>query len=241
MPMTVVAIVNGMIGVAILVMPEVALKSGWLSVILIVLVAGFFSFYSSFIGLVHLGDQKDLDAALLRHFNGNKFIKKFYDFVVCVSVFFAVSLFFDMIVTQCESLIFAKGNVVNPIVNSVILVGWCVMLKYYDFGAHIMGYGILSIVGYLLFLLWAGASAPEGEHRMPVVGSSVVEFLTLMQYGLSVQTYILPVTLQHPNPRNHAKIILLGFIVGCAIYYYTSFIGAHGTHSPSQPLPTGKR
>ena len=101
MPMTVVAIVNGMIGVAILVLPEASLKAGWLTIIFIIFIAAIFSFYSCYIGLIHLGDQKDLDTALLRHFNGNKFINKFYDFVVCCSVFFVVSLFFDLIVTQC--------------------------------------------------------------------------------------------------------------------------------------------
>ena len=51
---------------------------------------------------------------------------------------------------------------------------WCIVLKYYDFGAHIMAYGILSIVGYLLFLLWNGVSAPEGDNKLPVVGTDVI-------------------------------------------------------------------
>ena len=107
MPMAVVAIVNGMIGVAILMLPLIAFNSGWLSSILIVLITGSFSFYSCYIGLTHLGDQSDLDSALLRHFNGGKAIKYFYDFVVWLSVLFVVSLFFDMIVTQCKNLLFS--------------------------------------------------------------------------------------------------------------------------------------
>ena len=49
-----------------------------------------------------------------------------------------------------------------------------------------------------------------------------------MQYGLAIQTYVLPVTLQHKNPTNHVKILILSFIVGASTYYYTSFIGAYG-------------
>ena len=62
----------------------------------------------------------------------------------------------------------------NPIVNAIVMLGWCIVLKYYDFGAHIMAYGILSIVGYLLFLLWNGVSAPEGDNKLPVVGTEVI-------------------------------------------------------------------
>lgn len=79
---TVVALVNGMIGGSILVLPLVALEGGWLYSLLVILFTGVFSWYSCHLSVIHLGDQKDLDHALLRHFNGSKFLKIFYDLCV---------------------------------------------------------------------------------------------------------------------------------------------------------------
>jgi amino acid permease len=91
---TVVALVNGMIGGSILVLPLVALQAGWLEAILVILITGIFSYYSCYLSILHLGDQKDLDCALLRHFNGSKIIKIFYDFCVWSSILLLLTLYF---------------------------------------------------------------------------------------------------------------------------------------------------
>lgn len=91
---TVVALVNGMIGGSILVLPLIALKAGWLETIFVILITGGFSYYSCYLSILHLGDQKDLDYALLRHFNGSKVLKIFYDFCVWSSILLLLTLYF---------------------------------------------------------------------------------------------------------------------------------------------------
>jgi amino acid permease len=59
--MTVIALVNGMIGGIILVMPILALKTGYLMIAPVVLISGFFSYYSCLLCLKHLKNYKDLD------------------------------------------------------------------------------------------------------------------------------------------------------------------------------------
>lgn len=59
--MTVVALTNGMIGGIILVMPILALKSGYLMIMPVVIVCGFFSYYSCLLCIKHLRNYKDLD------------------------------------------------------------------------------------------------------------------------------------------------------------------------------------
>lgn len=66
--MTTVALVNGMIGGIILVMPIMALQSGYIMIAPIVFISGFFSFYSSMLCVRHLRNYKDLDEAVLKHF-----------------------------------------------------------------------------------------------------------------------------------------------------------------------------
>lgn len=59
--MTIVGLVNGMIGGIILIMPIIALESGYVMIAPIVLVSGFFSYYSSMLCVRHLRNYKDLD------------------------------------------------------------------------------------------------------------------------------------------------------------------------------------
>ena len=100
MPTTVLAIVNGMIGGSILVIPLTSLQAGWAYTLIVILITGLFSFYSCYIAIIHLGDQKDLDSALLRHLNGRKFLKIFYDFCVWIGLVLLLMLYFDLIVVQ---------------------------------------------------------------------------------------------------------------------------------------------
>jgi len=100
LPTTVVAIVNGMIGGSILVLPLVALDGGWAITLVVILITGFFSFYCCYLAMLHIGDQGDLDQALLRHFNGSKFLKVFYDFCVFIALLLLLMLYFDLIVIQ---------------------------------------------------------------------------------------------------------------------------------------------
>lgn len=98
--MTVLALVNGMIGGSVLVIPVTSLEAGWFYTVIIILLTAVVSFYSCYLGVIHMGDQKDLDSALLRHFNGSKFLKLFYDFCVWIGITLLLMLYFALIVIQ---------------------------------------------------------------------------------------------------------------------------------------------
>jgi len=55
-PLTVVGMVNGMIGGLILILPVDALNSGYMFTLIVILVTGGFSFYSCYLCVVHLGN-----------------------------------------------------------------------------------------------------------------------------------------------------------------------------------------
>ena len=96
----IVAMINGMIGGLILVLPILAKQGGVVMSGLIILITGFFSFYSCYLCVIHLGQHTDLDQALVNHFNRSKVIQVFYDFLVFINLTFLLLLYFNLIVQQ---------------------------------------------------------------------------------------------------------------------------------------------
>ena len=164
----VIAMVNGMIGGIILVLPLLALTAGTLVSFFVILVTGAFSFYSCYLCVIHLGNHTDLDKAILHHFNQSKFMRISYDFLVFINLSFLLMLYFDLIVEQWDGLV--PYSIAIPIVNAFVLLGLVFLLNYFHFGAKLLGYGIISIIGYCIFLIWLLASAPGGSEVMPVTG-----------------------------------------------------------------------
>jgi amino acid permease len=93
-PLTVIGMINGMIGGFILILPVNALHAGWVFTLLVILIIGAFSCYSCYLCVIHLGDQKDLDYAMYVHFNKNRFIKIVYDLTVFSNLLFLGFLYF---------------------------------------------------------------------------------------------------------------------------------------------------
>lgn len=89
-------------------------------------------------------------------------MKVSYDVLVFVNLTFLLMLYFDLIVEQWEGLV--PYSIAIPICNAVWLFGLCFVLNYFHFGAQLLGYGIISIVGYCIFLIWLLATAPSGSN-----------------------------------------------------------------------------
>ena len=131
---------------------------------LVITVTGFFSYYSCSLCVKHLGAHSDLDRAIYHHFGQSKIIRIFYDLMVFSNLILIELLYFNLIVQQWNGL-FAP-NIANPLTNIVVLFLLIFVLKYVHFGAQLMGYGIISIALYCVFLVWLLASAPSGPNRI---------------------------------------------------------------------------
>ncbi len=143
--MTVVGLVNGMIGGIILVMPLLALKTGTYLIGIITLVSGFFSYFSCLLCLRHLRNYKDLDESIYYHFGRNKTYRRAYDAIIMISISVLLILYFDLICEQWEGI--TEPSKLIPILNAIALFPIVYILKKFDFGASLLAYGILSIVG----------------------------------------------------------------------------------------------
>lgn len=64
-----------------------------------------------------------------------------------------------------------------------------------------MGYGIASIVGYLIFLIWVEASAPPPSrgNTFPMVGHGLAGFAAMMGNAFSIQGFFIPVMKRYRN------------------------------------------
>jgi hypothetical protein len=78
----VAGIINGMIGSIALLLPQLALRAGYITTLIVILVFGCAMAFSSWIYSLHLGDEPDTGHSLGKHFD-SKFMAKFwYDLVV---------------------------------------------------------------------------------------------------------------------------------------------------------------
>lgn len=96
----IIALVNGMLGGVILILPVMAMQSGTVLSLLVILLTGFFSYYSCLLCIKHLGEHSDLDQAILNHCNDKKAWGVLYDVLVGVNLFFLLMLYFSLIVIQ---------------------------------------------------------------------------------------------------------------------------------------------
>lgn len=183
--------VNGMIGGLTLVLPIFASQTGTILTAIILIITGFFSFYSCYLCIIHLGNHHDFDKTLYHHFGGSLFVKVMYDLLVFINLLFIQLLYFNLIVKQWQGLI--APSLAIPLSNAAALFILAFALKYFHFGAKLMGYGIISIISYCIFLIWLLVSAPAGENTIPLFGKGGVNLAAAMGGGFAIQMFFIPV------------------------------------------------
>lgn len=82
-------------------------------------------------------------------------MKNVYDFCVWLSLMLIDLLYFELIIIQWIGIAPPHYySTINVILNAIALFVITFAMKYFDFGANLMAYGIISIVCYLIFLAW---------------------------------------------------------------------------------------
>jgi hypothetical protein len=91
-----------------------------------------------------------------------------------------------------------------------------------------MAYGIISIVGYVIFLMWVIGTTPSGNNHWPAFGSGEVDLAAAMGGAFSIQTFFIPVLKRNLNPQKYTFFTFIAYIAGSAIYIYIAFVGGFG-------------
>lgn len=159
--MAICGLLNGMIGGTILLLPIIGLSTGYLMSGIISILVGLFSYYTGHLTVVHLGTAKDMKECILQHFDGKYTYMIIYSFVVWIGQIPLLILYYNLICIQLQGL-FGESEWISIAVGCALLIGSIKVLSV-DLGEETMGIGIISILSYLVFVVWALATAPEGD------------------------------------------------------------------------------
>ena len=93
-----------------------------------------------------------------------------------------------------------------------------------------MAYGIISIICYLLFLIWVVATYNQGNNDVPykAFGTGAVNLAAAMGQAFSIQSFFMPVLKKNPNPAKYTLYTLIAYIAGGLAYYYIGYMGSVG-------------
>lgn len=229
--MVILCIVNGMIGGLILILPVMALESGWLLTLVVLLVTGFASYYSCYLCIVHTGKDPDLDVAILKVFNGNKIMKLLYELCILISLVLLAMLYYELIVLQWIGLAPPhEFTSTNAFINFAALFVMVLVIKFKDFGASLMAYGVVSIIAYLLFITWVvGSEDASHDHSSlkPIQGNGV-DLAAALGQAFAIQFFFIPILKKSKKQHKHKLYLVFVFILGGMAYAYIAFMGSYG-------------
>lgn len=91
-----------------------------------------------------------------------------YNFIIVLSFVGIIINYFQLIIKQLEGFIpTSKFIGVGVLVFLILLT---VVMRYINFGEKLLAIGIISIIGYIIFLTWAQVTAPHSPKHLPATG-----------------------------------------------------------------------
>ena len=162
--MTILGLLNGMIGGTVLVLPILGLRAGYIDTLVVSLFMGFISFYTGYLIVLHLGKAKSIKDYILSHFNNDYKYMQIYSGFIWFSFIPVFIIYFRLIVLQFQGL-FGYYEWFGPVV-AVLLIIYITIIRYFNLGEETIAIGIISIILYLFFLVWAQISAPSGPKQV---------------------------------------------------------------------------
>jgi hypothetical protein len=167
--MAIIGLLNGMIGGTILVVPIIGIRTGYIMTFLVCAILGYISYYTSYLIILHLGKGKNVTEYILAHFNNDYKYLVLYCFIIWFSFVPIFFIYFRLICLQVEGLMGYHSFWIGPIAAAV-LIGTIIIARIYHIGEETIAYGIISIVVYVGFVIWAQITAPKGPKTMEQVG-----------------------------------------------------------------------
>ncbi len=94
-----------------------------------------------------------------------------------------------------------------------------------------MGYGIISIVSYLIFLIWVIATYNQGDNSTEYkpFGSGAASLAAAMGGAFAIQQFFIPVLKKNPNPQKYTLYTFIAFIFGSFAFLYIAYVGSIGS------------
>jgi hypothetical protein len=96
--------------------------------------------------------------------------------------------YFQLIIKQLEGFVPASRFVGVGVFLFLILL--TVVMRYINFGEKLLAIGIISIIGYVMFLTWAQVTAPHSPNKLPPTGDKFVDLAASLTMGYSIQNFM---------------------------------------------------
>ena len=128
--MTVVALVNGMVGGTSLVLPYMGIKTGWIMSALICSGIGLITYYTAYLIVLHLGKGTQIKDCILTHFDNDYRYMTGYSFLIWLSFMPFMLIYFRIICLQIEGLMGYHSDLVGPLV-AIGLIFLIVLIRIY--------------------------------------------------------------------------------------------------------------
>ena len=97
-----------------------------------------------------------------------------------------------------------------------------------------MALGIVGLVIYVIFLIWAWATAPPGPHVVSANGNAVILAGSLITM-LEIHNFLAENIIKHHNKADYQGILKKVFLMG-TVFYIFSTMGSFGTYFQTQRL-----
>lgn len=94
------------------------------------------------------------------------------------------------------------------------------VLKKYQIGEKLLAYGIVSVIGYAIFLIWAQATSPSGESKVQPFGKNYSNFSAVLLGALSIHDFLVQVMIHNPNRKVFSKLIMWTYLIGGLTYMF---------------------
>ena len=129
--------------------------------------------------------------------------------------------YFILIVIQIEGF-FAPSFWIGFTVY-LVLIFLTLLMRYFHFGENLLAIGILSIITYVGFLIWAQATAPEGPRTIPAAGPSFIDLAASLTMGYAIHDFVVQVLLNTTTHDKFPRVVYAVFISGILVYTFITY------------------
>jgi hypothetical protein len=117
------------------------------------------------------------------------------------------------------------SDMIGPFVALGLIV-IIILVRIFHVGEETLAYGIISIVGYLAFLVWAQVTAPSGPKTVPLNVEPVSLASTLIM-AYSIHDFLVANIIKNPSREQYHGIVRWTFVIGTAAYIFIA-LGSFG-------------
>jgi hypothetical protein len=159
-------IVSGMVGTSCMVIPIIGLSVGWVSTILTNVTVAFTLYYTASLIITHLGHAKSMKESVLSHFqNDHKYLVG-YGFIIWISFIPFLLLMVRIVCLELQRYT-GLGTWESATVVGIFVLAITIWARIAHFAEETMALGTAAFILYIIFLIWAFITAPQGPKAVP--------------------------------------------------------------------------